>query len=290
MESSFVHTEAQDREVQQVEYDFRGDVVMITGGARGQGRSHARQFAKAGADLVLIDAPEPLTSTYYAMSSNEDLDATVHECEALGARVLAVTADVRSRAQLEGAVEQTLERFGKVDVLICNAGIASLYEVSEMPEEAWDELIDINLKGVFLAAQAASRPMIAAGSGKIIFTGSIHCFTGVPAAAHYVAAKHGVAGFAKALALELAPHGITVNYVCPTAVNTAMIDAMTDPRIPETFGERMVGLTGSWNQLQEGAPPLEPIEISQAMLWLASDSADFVTGSPLLVDAGFTAK
>jgi NAD(P)-dependent dehydrogenase (short-subunit alcohol dehydrogenase family) len=276
MESSFVHGEARDRDITQVEYDFSGDVVMITGGARGQGRSHALQFAKAGADLVLIDAPQPLHTTYYAMSSNEDLDQTAADCRALGVKALAVTADV--------------QELGKIDVLICNAGIASLYEVSEMPEEAWDELMDINLKGVFLSAQAASRPMIEARRGKIIFTGSIHCFTGVPAAAHYVASKHGVAGLAKVLAIELAPYGITVNYVCPTAVNTSMVEAMNDPRVPETFGERMVALTGSWNQLEEGAPPLEPIEISQAMLWLASDSSDFVTGAPLLVDAGFTAK
>jgi NAD(P)-dependent dehydrogenase (short-subunit alcohol dehydrogenase family) len=290
MESSFVHGEARDRDITQVEYDFSGDVVMITGGARGQGRSHAIQFAKAGADLVLVDAPQPLHTTYYEMSSNEDLDQTAADCRALGVKALAVTADVRSREQLNAAVDQTLQELGKIDVLICNAGIASLFEVSEMPEEAWDELMDINLKGVFLSAQAASRPMMEARHGKIIFTGSIHCFTGVPAAAHYVASKHGVAGLAKVLAIELAPYGITVNYVCPTAVNTSMVEAMNDPRVPETFGERMVGLTGSWNQLEEGAPPLEPIEITQAMLWLASDSSDFVTGAPLLVDAGFTAK
>jgi NAD(P)-dependent dehydrogenase (short-subunit alcohol dehydrogenase family) len=144
MESSFVHGEARDRDITQVEYDFSGDVVMITGGARGQGRSHALQFAKAGADLVLVDAPQPLHTTYYAMSSNEDLDQTAADCRALGVKALAVTADVRSREQLNAAVDQALQELGKIDVLICNAGIASLYEVSEMPEEAWDELMDIS--------------------------------------------------------------------------------------------------------------------------------------------------
>jgi NAD(P)-dependent dehydrogenase (short-subunit alcohol dehydrogenase family) len=290
MEAVFAHTEAKDREIHQVTYDFTGDVVFITGGARGQGRSHALGFARAGANVVLVDTQGKLASVYYGLATNEDLDQTAADCRALGVEALAVTADVRDSAQVEAAANEAIERFGKIDVLICYAGVASLFEVSEMPEEAWDELIDINLKGVFLAAKHVSRHMIAAKSGKIIFTGSIHCFTGVPAAAHYVAAKHGVSGFAKALALELAPSGITVNYVCPTAVNTTMVEAMLDPRVPENFGERMVGLTGSWNQLQEGAPPLEPIEITQAMLWLASDSADFVTGAPLLVDAGFTAK
>jgi NAD(P)-dependent dehydrogenase (short-subunit alcohol dehydrogenase family) len=290
MEATFVHSDAKDREIRQVKYDFSGDVVLITGGARGQGRSHALAFARAGANVVLVDTQGQLSSMFYGLATNEELDQTAADCRAFGVEALAVTADVRDSAQVEAAVSAAIDRFGKIDVLICNAGVASLYEVAEMPEEAWDDLIDTNLKGVFLSAKHVARHMIAAKSGKIIFTGSIHCFTGVPAAAHYVAAKHGVAGFAKALALELAPSGITVNYVCPTAVNTMMVEAMLDPRVPENFGERMVGLTGSWNQLQEGAPPLEPIEITQAMLWLASDSSDFVTGAPLIVDAGFTAK
>jgi NAD(P)-dependent dehydrogenase (short-subunit alcohol dehydrogenase family) len=290
MEAVFVHTDAKVREIHQVTYDFTGDVVFITGGARGQGRSHALAFSKAGANVVLVDTPGKLDSMFYPLASHEELDQTAADCRAFGVEALPITADVRDAKQVEGAVHAAIERFGKIDVLICNAGVASLYEVVEMPEEAWDDLIDTNLKGVFLAAKYVAQQMIGAKSGKIIFTGSIHCFTGVPAAAHYVAAKHGVSGLAKALALELAPHGITVNYVCPTAVNTMMVEALLDPRVPETFGERMVGLTGSWNQLEEGAPPLEPIEITQAMLWLASDSSDFVTGAPLIVDAGFTAK
>ena len=290
MESSFAHTEAKVREIRQVKYDFTGDVVFISGAARGQGRSHALGFAAAGANVVLLDTQGKLGSMYYGLATSEELDQTAADCRALGVKALAVTGDVRHSAEVEAAVNAAIAEFGKIDILICNAGIASLYEVSEMPEEAWDELLDINLKGVFLCARHVVPHMIKAKSGKILFTGSIHCFTGVPGASHYVAAKHGVAGFAKALALEVAPAGITVNYVCPTAVNTMMVEAMLDPRVPETFGERMVGLTGSWNQLQEGAPPLEPIEITQAMLWLASDSAKFVTGAPLLVDAGFTAK
>lgn len=290
MEASFTRTEAKDREIRQVHYDFSGDVVLITGGARGQGRSHALGFARAGANIVLLDTQGALESVYYGLATSDELDRTADECRALGVEALAVTADVRDRAQVEAAVSAAIDRFDKIDVLICNAGVASLFEVADMPEAAWDELIDINLKGVFLCSQQVARHMIDARAGTILMTGSIHCFTGVPAAAHYVAAKHGVAGFAKALALELAPYGIRVNYVCPTAVNTTMVEAMLDPRVPETHGERMVGLTGSWNQLQEGAPPLEPIEITQAMLWLASDSSKYVTGAPLIVDAGFTAK
>lgn len=290
MEASFIRTDIKEREIKQVEYDFTGTVVFITGGARGQGRSHALGFAKAGADIVLVDRQGKFDTVWYEMATSEELEQTADDCRAHGVQALTLTADVRDSAQVEAAVEAAIERFGKIDVVICNAGVASLFEVSEMPEEAWDELIDTNLKGVFLTCKHVSKHLIAAKSGTIIVTGSIHCFTGVPAAAHYVASKHGVSGFCKALALELAPVGVTVNYVCPTAVNTSMVEAMLDPRVPENFGERMVGLTGSWNQLEEGAPPLEPIEITQAVLWLASDSSKFVTGAPVIVDAGFTAK
>lgn len=290
METSFQRTDAKVREINQVSYDFSGTSVLITGGARGQGRSHALAFARAGADVAILDAPPKLSSTWYPMSSHDDLERTAQELRDLGAKVVARDCDVRDSGQVKAAVDAAVSAFGKIDVAVCNAGIASLHEVVEMPEDAWDELIDINLKGVFLTCKHAAPPMIGRRSGRIIITGSIHCYTGVPMAAHYVAAKHGVAGFAKAFCTEMAPYGITVNYVCPTAVNTSMVEAMLDPAVPADHGERMVGLTGSWNQLEEGAPPLEAIEITQAVLWLASDAAKYVTGTPLFVDAGFTAK
>jgi (+)-trans-carveol dehydrogenase len=118
----------------------------------------------------------------------------------------------------------------------------------------------------------------------------VHCFTGVPGSAHHVAAKHGVAGLCKSLAIELAPQKIRVNYVCPTAANTHMLQSVNDPRLPADHGERLLATTGSWNLLDEGAPPIEPIEITQAVMWLASDSSLYVTGSPVIVDAGFTIK
>ena len=129
-------------------------------------------------------------------------------------------------------VQAAIDEFGKIDVLVNNAGITTLAEVSEMTEEEWDEVIDVNLKGVFLCSKHVARHMIEARTGKIITTGSIHCFTGVPAAAHYVASKHGVAGFSKALAIELAPYGINVNYVCPTVVNTTMVEILDSGASP----------------------------------------------------------
>ena len=290
MESSFARTGARERTVSQVRYDFAGKVALVTGAARGQGRSHALGFASAGADVVLVDCPEPLSSVPYAMASKDDLERTAAECEALGVKVHAAVADVRDSAAVKAAVQGAIAALGKIDIAVCNAGIASIYEVVDMPEEAWDELIDINLKGVFLAAKYVAPQMMERRSGSIIMTGSVHSFTGVPGSAHYVASKHGVAGLAKSLAIELAPFGVRVNYVCPTAVNTSMVDAMLGPTVPADHGERLVGVTGSWNQLEEGAPPLEPGDITQAVMWLASDGSSFVTGAPLFVDAGFTAK
>ncbi len=290
METSFVRTEGRERRVDQVRYDFSGQVALVTGAARGQGRSHALGFAAAGADVVLVDCPGPLGSVHYAMAGKDDLERTAAECQALGVRVHAAVADVRDSAAVEAAVRGGTEQLGKIDIAVCNAGIASIYEVVDMPEEAWDELIDINLKGVFLTAKHVAPQMMERRSGKIIMTGSVHSFTGVPGSAHYVASKHGVAGLAKSLAIELAPYSVTVNYVCPTAVNTSMVEAMLGPTVPADHGERLVGVTGSWNQLEEGAPPLEAGDITQAVLWLASDGSRFVTGAPLFVDAGFTAK
>jgi len=290
METSFARTGARDRTVSDVRYDFSGKVVLVTGAARGQGRSHALGFATAGADVVLVDCPVSLHSVHYAMATDDDLRRTAAECEELGVKVYAAVADVRDSTAVASVVQEAIDRFGGIDIAVCNAGVASIYEVVDMPEEAWDELIDINLKGVFLTAKYVAPQMIKCRSGSIIMTGSVHSFTGVPGSAHYVASKHGVAGLAKSLAIELAPYAVRVNYVCPTAVNTSMVDAMLGPTVPADHGERLVGVTGSWNQLEAGAPPLEPGDITQAVLWLASDGSRFVTGAPLFVDAGFTAK
>jgi (+)-trans-carveol dehydrogenase len=278
------------RTPQKVTWNFAEDVVLITGAARGQGRSHALAFAEAGARLVLGDTATNLDTVQYSMATPEELKATAEDCRALGAEVSTVTCDVRDARQVQEMVDAAIGGFGKIDVLIANAGVVSVVEVVDMAEQAWDEVLDTNLKGVFLSTKAVAPHMIAAKGGKIIITGSINSFAGVPGAAHYVAAKHGIAGLAKVLAIELAPHGINVNYVCPTAVNTTMIEAMAAPDVPEDYGERLVAATGSWNMLEEGAPPLEAEEVTQAVLWLASDASDFVTGSPVVVDAGFLAK
>lgn len=278
------------RVVRDVNYDFTDRVVVITGGARGQGRSHALAFAEAGANLVLADAGVDYETIAYPMAPREELEQTVKDCQNLGAQAIAVTCDVRRADQVQALVDAAVAEFGRIDVVVANAGIVSVVDVVDMSEEAWDEVLDTNLKGVFLTTRAAARQMVGSGGGKIVVTGSINSFAGVPASAHYVASKHGLAGYVKALAIELAPHGINVNYVCPTAVDTPMIGAMGAPDVPTDHGERLVAATGSWNLLQEGAPPLQAGEVTQSVLWLASDASAFVTGAPLVVDAGFLAK
>jgi NAD(P)-dependent dehydrogenase (short-subunit alcohol dehydrogenase family) len=290
MEANFQFTQDKVRDFKQVRFDFSGEVVVVTGAARGQGRAHALAFAEAGADVVVSDIGHNLDTLFYEMSSNEQLEQVAEEIRALGVRALPVVCDVRDDAQVKALFEATIAEFGKVDIVVANAGVAGIVEVTEMTEAQWDELVDTNLKGVFLTAKYAAQRMKAAGKGRIIAIGSIHCYTGVPGSAHYVAAKHGVAGLCKSLAIELAAHGVTVNYVCPTAVNTKMVEAMLDPSVPADHGERLVGVTGSWNMVEEGAPPIQIADVSNAVMYLASDAAMVVTGAPFMVDAGFTAK
>jgi NAD(P)-dependent dehydrogenase (short-subunit alcohol dehydrogenase family) len=290
-EPVFAHTEATEREIKQVTWDFSGDVVLITGAAHGQARTHARAFARAGADLALCDIGENIDTIYYPMGTSSELEETAEKCREQGVNVVTRVCDVRDDRQVSGFIDDAVKELGKVDVAIASAGVAAIVEVTDMTEQEWDVLLDTNLKGVFLTFKYAARKMIEqGGGGRLIATGSVHCFTGVPGSAHYVAAKHGVAGLCKSLAIELAPHKIRVNYVCPTAANTHMVEALTDPRVPEDHGERLFATTGSWNLLDEGSPPIEPIEISQAMLWLASDASLKVTGAAVPVDAGFLTK
>jgi NAD(P)-dependent dehydrogenase (short-subunit alcohol dehydrogenase family) len=280
------------REIRKVRWDFRGTVVLITGAAHGQGRSHARTFARAGADLVICDLPvgTRLPGAAYELGDRAQLDEVAEACRADGVRVLAVTCDVRESAQVKAMVAEAINEFGRIDVLVNNAGLAGVREVVDMPEEEWDTLVDTNLRGIFVCSKYVAREMIKAGKGKIINTASVNSFVGSPGSAHYVAAKHGVAGFSKTLATELAPYGITVTYVCPTAVNTPMAAIVSSEHVPADHGERLAAINGSWNILDENQAPLEPGEVSQAVLFLASDASKYITGVPLLVDAGFMTK
>lgn len=272
-----------------VTYDFSDKVVLVTGGARGQGRSHALGFARAGADVVIGDIGEPMDSVPYQLASSDQLNEVAEEIAALGAGCLPAICDVRHAAQVDAMVADAIDEFGHIDVLVNNAGVESLPTVQEMSEQEWDEVIDTMLKGTFLCTKAVIATMIErGGGGRVITTGSTASTVALPRQAHYTAAKHGVVGFSRSLALEVAEHGITVNVVCPGAIDTPMVEGMLASRHGEWF-ETVPAVCGRVN-LFNPEEMLDPQEITNAMMWLASDAARFVTGTLLTVDAGYTIK
>jgi SDR family mycofactocin-dependent oxidoreductase len=279
------------RTIKNVTYNFSGQVVLVTGAARGQGRAHALSFARAGADVVAVDIAGPIESVPYPLGTPEELASLAIEIEALDQRCVTIQCDLRDSEQVQSMVETALAECGRIDILVNNAGIESIYPAVDMPEQAWDDMIGTNLRGPFLTSKYVAPQMIERKRGKIINTGSMASFVAIPDNVHYVAAKHGVLGLTKALALELAPHGINVNAVCPGAIDTPMNEGLFANEQDWILG--LAPLAGPWNLFAEdpaNATMLAPEEISNAILWLASDASDFVTGTSILVDSGGTAK
>lgn len=276
------------RSVKNVRYDFAGSVVLVTGGARGQGKAHAIAFAEAGADVAIADTHGPMRTVPYSLSSSDELEATAEAVRAHGVRCLAQTCDVRSGEEVESFVQDVLGELGRVDVLINNAGVVSVAPLTDMDEDAWDEVLDTNLRGAYLCSKYVLPGMIERRAGKIINTGSTSSVAGLPMTAHYGASKHGIIGLTKSLATEVAEHGINVNAVAPGGMDTPMITGVLGSEQAQWLGDTEK-LTGIWNLFQPDAL-LDPSEISNAMLWLASDAADFVTGCTIMVDAGYTVK
>jgi (+)-trans-carveol dehydrogenase len=268
-----------------------GKVAFITGAARGQGRSHAVRLAQEGADIIAVDICQDVASVPYPGASDADLAETVKQVEELDRRIVARQADVRDLSALQGAVDEGLSQFGHIDVICANAGICSFGGALELTEEVWQEMIDVNLTGVWKTVRAAARPMVEAGrGGSIILTSSTAGLVAFPNLAHYVAAKHGVTGLMRVLAVELAPHMIRVNSVHPTTVDTPMVQ---NPAMYELFG-----LPGaSREEAEQGfkavnalpIPWVEAVDISNAVLFLASDESRYVTGTTVQVDAAGTA-
>jgi len=273
------------------EYDFSGKVAFVTGAAHGQGRSHAQHYAKHGADVVVTDVNHNKDTVPYDLGTADELDETASIVEDEGQEALTLDVDVSDEAAVEAAVEEAVDHFGKIDVLANNAGIESISEATEMDEAMWDELIDTNLKGVWLCSKHVGQHFIDRGDGgKIVSTASTSGFTGVPLGnAHYVAAKHGVRGLTKTLALELAEYDVNVNAVAPSAIDTPMVSGMVEAYGEEVLDEGAAALSGPFNIFDPGEM-LESRDISEAYMWLSSDAARYVTGITLPVDAGFLAK
>ncbi|AMM19032.1 3-ketoacyl-ACP reductase [Frondihabitans sp. PAMC 28766] len=269
-----------------------GKVAFVTGAARGQGRSHALRLAQEGADIIAIDITGQIDSVPYAMSTPQDLEETVKQIEALDRRIVATKADVRDFDQVKVAVDDGVAQLGRLDIVAANAGIFSFGTLEELSETEFRDMIDVNLIGVWHAVKAAIPHIRAGGKGgSIILTSSTAGLEGMNNIGHYAAAKHGVVGLMRTLALELGPEFIRVNSVHPTSVNTDMIQnsatyALFAPDLPEAerTKETLGGRFQTMNVLP--IPWVEPVDISNAVLWLASDESRYVTGITLPVDAG----
>jgi SDR family mycofactocin-dependent oxidoreductase len=262
-----------------------GKVAFITGAARGQGRSHAARLAGEGADIIAVDICDQIKTVNYPMSTPDDLAQTVKEVESLGRRIVARQADVRDRDGLQAAFDDGVAELGGVDIVLANAGILPAITGDE-PLEVFTDVVAVNLTGAWNTVEVAKHTLIEQGrGGAIVMTsssGGLRAYSGDMPGDGYTASKHGIVGVMRAYALKLAPHRIRVNSVHPGGVPTSMVT-----------NEATTALLTAMDELTrdqyEGALPIdsiEPIDISNAILWLVSDEARYVTGVTLPVDAG----
>ena len=269
--------------------ELTGKVAFITGAARGQGRAHAVKLAAAGADIIALDLCEQIASVPYPLATPEDMDATVKLVEETGARIVACQADVRDRDAVKAAVRAGTEALGdRLDIVIANAGIAPM-----AAPEAWQDVIDVNLTGVYNTIDVAMKPMIKFGNGgSIVLTSSVAGLVGlgspVGGSVGYAAAKHGIVGIMRVYANFLAQYSIRVNSVHPAGVNTPMIDNEFTRSWLDGIAQESHGGPDMGNALPVQA--LEPEDIANAAFWLVSDAARYVTGVTLPVDAGYVNK
>jgi SDR family mycofactocin-dependent oxidoreductase len=276
-----------------------GKVAVISGAARGQGRSHAVRLAEEGADIIALDICADVGSVPYPMATREDLEQTVAEVESLDRRIVSSIVDVRDAEATNEAVRAGVDQLGRLDIVVANAGIVSFHPADQLPQQAWQETIDINLTGAWNLASASLRPLIDGGEGgAIVFVSSTAAHIGVANVPHYAATKAGLVGLMQSLAVELGPQRIRVNTVHPTTVNTTMI-----------HNEGMYGLMsgGTATTVDPENPPaavaealtslntlpvmwVEPVDISNAIVFLAAETGRFVSGTQLRVDAASAAK
>lgn len=266
-------------------HGLAGNVAFITGAAQGQGRATALALAAAGVHIAAFDIARSLSYPGYRQGSADDLEALSAACREHQVECLTFVGDVRQDAAIVYAVTTTAERFGRIDILFNNAGIAAYGLAHELTEEAWDTLLDINLKGSWLVARRIIPLMIQQRRGVIINNSSVAGLRGFGRLSHYVASKWGLTGLTKAWAIELAPYGIRVNSIHPTAVNTLLNDGLAELEntTPEEIAERSAG-----NLLP--IPWIEAEDVAQAVVYLASEQARYITGAQFVLDAGLLTR
>jgi SDR family mycofactocin-dependent oxidoreductase len=268
---------------------LKDKVALITGAARGQGRAHAVRLASDGADIIAIDLCDQIASVPYPLATADDLAATVKLVEDTGARIVAKEADVRDRASLSAAAQAGVDEFGRLDIVIANAGIAPM----QSGDDGWRDVIDVNLTGVYNTIKAAIPTMVKQGTGgSIVLISSAAGLAGVGSpdagSVGYAAAKHGVVGLMRVYANLLAKQSIRVNSVHPTGVDTPMIDN----DFTRGWLAKMAANSDSPGSMGNAMPVevLQPEDIANAVAWLVSDQARYITGVTLPVDAGFLNK
>ncbi len=269
---------------------FEGRTVLITGAARGQGRSHALAFAREGADLAVSDICADVATANYEMGTASDLEETVRLCEEAGANTVSAVVDVRDYEAVDAFAAKADQTLGGIDIVVANAGIFTFSPLASMSLAMFDDVIDINLKGVFHTIRATVPRMEGRGWGRVVIIGSTASVVGTQNVGHYTASKHGVLGLTKSLAIEQAPNGITVNCVCPNSVHTRMIDndAVYELMSPdEPTREKALEVFKQINAIP--VPWVEPEEVSSLVLFLASEQAAHMTGGDYKIDMGYTA-
>lgn len=260
-----------------------GRVALITGAARGQGRSHALALAAEGADIVAADAPAPMKDLTYPLGTESDLQETAALVEKSGRRCLPIAVDVREPAHVNAAVEQTVTDFGSLDIVVANAGVVSTGRLEDVSDDVWQQLVDTNLTGAFNTLRAAIPVMRRQCFGRIVVTSSMGGRMGIPELGAYNATKWGVIGLAKSAALEVAKEGITINVICPTTTQTPMVQPAGGDDIPDELVRRMTKA----NPIPQ--PWLQPEDVSRGIVYLVTDPG-VITGSVLEIGLGGSAR
>lgn len=265
---------------------LKGKVAIVTGGARGNGYAAAECMAEEGANIVIADICENMETIPYDMSTVDTMNEAVEALKAKGVEAIGIKCDVRKNADVEAMVDQVIEKFGKIDILVNNAGNSSMVAIAEMDEETWDAVIDTQLKGTYLCCRYVLPHMIDAHSGNIVQISSVGGQRGFGMGGHYCAAKHGIIGLNKSIAMEVADHNIRANVVCPGTVWTPMMQGIAayfgmegDDAKEQFFAGHMIK-----------DPEVSPVDIGKAVCWLVTDDARCITGNMITVDGGWTAK